>query len=41
MYIVTPDWITESVKEGKRLGESAFSLLRASSGIPRILSLSS
>ena len=40
LYIVTPDWITESVEQGKRLGENGFSLLRSSSGIPRILSLS-
>ena len=39
MYIVTPEWITESVEQRKRLGENGFSLLRSSSGIPRILSL--
>ena len=39
MYIVTPEWITESVKEGRRLGENGFSLLKVSTGIPRILSL--
>ena len=39
MYIVTPEWITESVEQGKRLGENGFSLLRSSSGIPRTPSL--
>ena len=35
MHVVSPDWITESVKAGKRQNESAFSILKAKFGIQR------
>ena len=35
MYVVSPDWITESVKAGKRQNESAFSILKVQYGIQR------
>ena len=35
MYVDSPDWITESVKAGKRQNESAFSILKVQYGIQR------
>lgn len=34
IYVVTPDWIVESVNAGKRMSESSFSLFAESHGIP-------
>lgn len=36
LYVVKPEWITDSVKEGKRLNETTYSLIRAQSGIDSI-----
>lgn len=37
LYVVKPEWITDSVKEGKRLNETAYSLIRAQNGIDSIV----
>lgn len=36
IYVVSPDWITESVKAGKRQNESSFSIIKTQFGIQRI-----
>lgn len=36
LYVVKPEWITDSVKEGKRLNETTYSLILAQSGIDSI-----
>lgn len=33
IYVVTPDWIVESVNAGKRMSESSFSLFAESRGL--------
>ena len=37
LYIVKPEWITESVSSGKRLNESSFSLFSAKNPIQSML----
>ena len=39
LYIVKPEWITDSVKAGKRLRETTYSLIRLENGIDGINSI--